>query len=299
MQMYHIPVLLKESVEGLNVKRGGVYADVTFGGGGHSAEILRRLGNGRLYAFDQDSAVRAHLPEDERFRFILGNFRYIANYLRFEGVQEVDGIIADLGVSSHHIDTAERGFTYQSDAPLDMRMNRDSILTAEKIINEYEPGRLTAIFREFGEFREARKLALTIAAGRERQRIATSRQLITTIEKIIPAQRENQFLSRLFQAIRIEVNHELDNLKAFLTASYDILRKGGRMVVISYHSLEDRLVKNFFRSGNTEGIRKKDLYGNTDNPFTLVTRKPVMAGKEELARNPRAGSAKLRIAIKN
>lgn len=299
MSTYHTPVLLRESVEGLNIRPGGIYVDVTYGGGGHSAEILRALGKGMLYAFDQDEDVTRHLPDDKRFCFIRGNFRYLRNYLRFEGVNRIDGLLADLGVSSHHFNTPERGFTYRANAMLDMRMNRQAPLTAETVINEYDPERLTGLFRDYGELREARKLAHSIQRARTRQRITSVSQLIGTIEMLAPRQAENQFFSKVFQAIRIEVNHELVNLTDMLKAAHDLLQPGGRLVIISYHSLEDRIVKNFMRWGDPFEQPVADLYGKTPEPFRLITRKPLAAGEEEINANPRARSARLRVAEKN
>jgi 16S rRNA (cytosine1402-N4)-methyltransferase len=298
MSAYHIPVLLKESVEGLNINPSGIYVDVTFGGGGHSAEILRKLGNGKLFAFDQDEDALGNLPDDKRFCFIQGNFRFLKNYLKYEGVNQVDGILADLGVSSHHFNVPERGFTYRSEAALDMRMNRHGRLTAETIINEYEIPRLTRLFQEYGELREARRLAASIDRTRSSQRITSTSQLIGSIEKLAPRQAENQFFSKVFQAIRIEVNHELGNLQDMLQGSLEMLKPGGRLVIISYHSLEDRMVKNFIRWGNTREQPATDIYGQGPEPFTLLTRKPLTAGDEEVLENPRARSARLRIAEK-
>jgi 16S rRNA (cytosine1402-N4)-methyltransferase len=299
MSTYHTPVLLRESVEGLNIRPGGIYVDVTYGGGGHSAEILRVLGKGMLYAFDQDEDVTRHLPDDKRFCFIRGNFRYLRNYLRYEGVSRIDGLLADLGVSSHHFNTPERGFTYRADALLDMRMNRQAPLTAETVINDYDPDRLTGLFRDYGELREARRLAHSIQRARTQQRITSVSQLIGTIETLAPRQAENQFFSKVFQAIRIEVNHELVNLTDMMKSALDLLQPGGRLVIISYHSLEDRLVKNFMRWGDPFEQPVADLYGRTPEPFRLITRKPLVASEEEINSNPRARSARLRVAEKN
>lgn len=299
MSTYHTPVLLKESVEGLNIRPGGIYVDVTYGGGGHSSEILKTMGKGKLFAFDQDEDASRNLPDDKRFHFIPGNFRFLKNYLRHAGVSRIDGLLADLGVSSHHFNTPERGFTYRSDAALDMRMNRLSRLTAETVINEYDPERLTGLFRDYGELREARRLAVSIERARSVNRITSVSQLIGSIETLAPRQAENQFFSKVFQAIRIEVNHELLSLTALLKSSLELLNPGGRLVVISYHSLEDRLVKNFMRWGDPYQQPVPDLYGQTPEPFTLVTRKPVMAGEAEVESNPRARSARLRVAEKN
>ncbi len=298
MSVYHIPVLLRASVEGLNIKPGGTYVDATFGGGGHSAEILKALGSGKLYAFDQDEDVAPNLPADARFTFIHGNFRFLKNYLKYEGVSQIDGLLADLGVSSHHFDTPQRGFTYREEAGLDMRMNRHGRLTAETVINEYETSRLSGLFREYGELQEAGKLAKSIGKARTSSRIVSTTQLIDCIEPLAPRQSESQFFSRVFQAIRIEVNHELQNLEDMLHGALELLKPGGRLVVISYHSLEDRMVKNFIRWGNTREAPARDVYGKASEPFISVTRKPVMAGDLEVKDNPRARSARLRIAEK-
>jgi 16S rRNA (cytosine1402-N4)-methyltransferase len=299
MSTYHTPVLLKESLEGLNINPDGIYADVTFGGGGHSTEILKKLHKGKLYAFDQDEDAIRNLPKDKRFFFIQGNFRFLKNYLKYEGVTQVDGILADLGVSSHHFNEPERGFTYRSEAGLDMRMNRHARLTAETIINDYEPEKLTRLFRDYGELREANRLAATIDRTRSSGRITSTSQLIGSIEKLAPRQAENQFYSKVFQAIRIEVNRELQNLEDLLMGAMDILKPGGRLVIISYHSLEDRMVKNFIRWGNTHEQPLSDIYGHTPEPFIQITRKPVTASEEEIEENPRARSARLRVAERN
>ena len=298
MNGYHIPVLLKESIDGLNISPAGTYVDVTYGGGGHSAEILQKLDSGRLYAFDQDEDAIHNLPDNSRFSFIQGNFRFLKNYLKFHGVMRIDGLLADLGVSSHHFNTPERGFTYRTDAVLDMRMNRKSKLTAETIINEYEADHLSRIFHAYGELFQARKLAAAIIQGRQNRRIQTVNQLIDCIEPLIPKPSENQFLSKVFQAIRIEVNRELESLENMLSSALEMLNPKGRLVVISYHSLEDRMVKNFIRWGNTKEQPEKDIYGNSHEPFLVVTRKPVTAGEYEIQNNPRARSARLRIAEK-
>ena len=297
MSAYHIPVLLKESIEGLNIKSSGVYADVTFGGGGHSAEILKKLGRGKLYAFDQDHDAIKNLPDDKRFFFIQGNFRYLKNYLKYYGTDTIDGILADLGVSSHHFNSPERGFTYRAEAGLDMRMNRQGSLTAEMVLNDYETNRLMTIFREYGELIRARKLALAIDQARKKERITTTTGLLECIDPLIPRQAENQFLSRVFQAIRIEVNHELENLNDLLKDALEVLKPGGRLVVISYHSLEDRMVKNFMRWGNATEPPSKDIYGHSSEPFRIIT-KVISATEDEINKNPRARSARLRIAEK-
>jgi 16S rRNA (cytosine1402-N4)-methyltransferase len=299
MSTYHIPVLLKESIEGLHINPKGIYVDVTFGGGGHSAEILKELCSGKLYSFDQDEDAIKNLPEDPRFEFVLGNFRYLKNYMKYAGVTHLDGVLADLGVSSHHFNEPERGFTYRSEASLDMRMNRNGRLTAETVINEYEINRLSGIFREYGELQEARRLASSIERARSSRRIVSTTQLVDCIESLAPRQAENQFFSKVFQAIRIEVNRELDNLKDLLHSALELLKPGGRLVIISYHSLEDRMVKNFMRWGNTVEQPAKDIFGQSPEPFTLITRKPLTASEDEIHDNPRARSARLRIAEKS
>lgn len=298
MNAYHIPVLLKESVDGLNISPSGTYVDVTYGGGGHSSEILKKLDTGKLFAFDQDEDVSGNMPQHAGFTFIHGNFRFIRNFMRYYGVEHIDGLLADLGVSSHHFNSPERGFTYRSDASLDMRMNRNSRLTAEIVINEYEESALTAMFRDFGELFQARKIASMLVHARAQQRIVSVNQLIDAVNPVIPRQTENQFLSKLFQAIRIEVNQELTSLEEMLNGAAELLNPKGRLVVISYHSLEDRLVKNFMRWGNTKEEPEKDLYGNKSEPFTVVTRKPVVPTEAEILSNSRARSARLRIAEK-
>jgi 16S rRNA (cytosine1402-N4)-methyltransferase len=298
MSAYHIPVLLKESVDGLNLSSGGVYVDATYGGGGHSVEILRRLENGRLFAFDQDEDAAKNLPEGDKFFFIQGNFRFLKNYLNYYGITDIDGLIADLGVSSHHFNTPGRGFTYRAEAALDMRMNRQGQLTAEMVVNDYEVGRLSRLFREYGELPQAHKLAFAIGQYRNKQRIMTTTQLVQSIEALIPRQSENQFLSKVFQAIRIEVNHELESLNDMLTSATGMLKPGGRLVIISYHSLEDRMVKNFMRWGNSSEEPVKDVFGHSFEPFRVITRKPVVADETEVMDNPRARSARLRIAEK-
>jgi 16S rRNA (cytosine1402-N4)-methyltransferase len=299
MSAYHIPVLLKESIEGLNISPDGVYVDVTYGGGGHSVEILNRLNKGKLFAFDQDDAAAKNLPDNKKFFFIQGNFRYIRNYLKYYGVERINGLLADLGVSSHHFDAPERGFTYRQDAELDMRMNRNAKLTAAMVINEYDTGRLSEIFYTYGEISQARKIAAAISTERNIKRIETVSQLISAIAHIIPRHLENQFLSKLFQSIRIEVNQELKSLEDLLGATMELLHPQGRLVVISYHSLEDRIVKNFMRWGNIKEQPLKDVFGHSYEPFRILTRKPVIATEGEIESNPRARSAKLRIAERN
>jgi 16S rRNA (cytosine1402-N4)-methyltransferase len=298
MSSYHIPVLLKESVDGLNISPNGIYVDVTFGGGGHSTEILKRIVKGKLFAFDQDEDAAGNLPEDKKFFFIQGNFRYLKNYLNYYGVRNIDGLLADLGVSSHHFNAPERGFTYRADAALDMRMNMNGKITAEAVVNEYDGERLTRVLRDYGELPQARRLASAIIQSRGKQRIRTTGQLISSIESMIPRQTENQFLSKVFQAIRIEVNQELQSLEEMLTGAAEMLKPKGRLAVISYHSLEDRMVKNFMRWGNAHQEPEKDVFGHSNEPFALVTRKPVIPSDEELTQNPRSRSARLRIAEK-
>lgn len=300
MSEYHVPVLLKESVDGLDITPGGIYLDLTFGGGGHSREILRRMDKeGCLLGFDQDEDAMENVPEDDRFIFVNHNFRYLRNFTRYYGYKEVDGILADLGVSSHEFDEAERGFSFRFDAELDMRMNRRNRLTAAMVLNTYDPDSLTAIFRNYGEVGNARRLAENIVKARTEAEIKTSEEFYRAIENCIPKMKEKKYLAKVYQALRIEVNGELDALKEMMEEAMDILKPGGRLVVITYHSLEDRIVKNFLRAGNVEGKLEKDvLYGHTDHNFELVNRKVIVPTEEEIAENPRARSAKLRIARK-
>ncbi|MCO6499494.1 MAG: 16S rRNA (cytosine(1402)-N(4))-methyltransferase RsmH [Vicingus serpentipes] len=296
---YHNPVLLKESVDGLDIEGDEVLVDVTFGGGGHSKEILKRLGEkGRLFAFDQDEDAAANVVEDNRFELVKQNFRYLKNYLRFYGVKEVDGVLADLGVSSHQFDESTRGFSIRFEGPLDMRMNQGSDLTAEKIVNEYEEEELVRILKEYGEVNNARQLAEAIIYQRELGRISSTNELVEIVEKMVPGKVRNKFLAQVFQALRIEVNDELGALKDMLEQSCEVLKKGGRLSVITYHSLEDRLVKNFIKKGNFDGELEKDFYGNPKLKFKQITRKPILPTKEEILNNNRARSAKLRIAEK-
>ncbi|MBN1416770.1 MAG: 16S rRNA (cytosine(1402)-N(4))-methyltransferase RsmH [Bacteroidales bacterium] len=300
MIAYHQPVLLNEAIDGLNVKPSGTYVDATFGGGGHSREILKRLGKkGRLYAFDYDEDAAAQVPNDKRIFFFQGNFRFLENYLGFFGVGKVNGILADLGVSSHHFDVPERGFSYRYNSTLDMRMNRKSTLTAAKIIAEYPGPDLERIFKSYGELHDSRKIAASIVRARTSQRIGTTNELIRILQPCMPVKQTNQYLSKVFQALRIEVNREIDNLSDLLQQSNVLLQSGGRLVVISYHSLEDRLVKNYIKSGNFSGIIEKDIYGNYSVPFKAVNHKAIVPGKKEMESNTRARSAKLRVAEKN
>ncbi|MGQ8336395.1 16S rRNA (cytosine(1402)-N(4))-methyltransferase RsmH [Sunxiuqinia sp. A32] len=297
-QIYHIPVLLNESIDGLNIQKDGDYVDVTFGGGGHSREIMSRLENGRLFGFDQDEDAAANAFDDPRFIFIRHNFKYIRNFLRYNGVEKVDGILADLGVSSHDFDVAERGFSFRFSGDLDMRMNRDAKMTASQIVNEYDEEKLIRVFKEYGEVKNAYRLVKTITAARLQKPIKTIDQFKNVIAVCVPKKHETKYLARVFQALRIETNQELEVLKDFLEQSAELLKPGGRLVVITYHSLEDRLVKNFIRSGNFEGKLEKDFYGNISSGLTAVNRKVIIPDENEIERNPRARSAKLRIAEK-
>ena len=296
--MYHVPVLLEESIECLRIKPDGVYVDCTFGGGGHSRAILARLGNkGRLYGFDQDREAYRNTMDDERFTFVRGNFKYISNFLRYYGEDKVDGILADLGVSSHHFDEAERGFSYRFDGALDMRMNREASFTAEELINGYDEQALADILYLYGELRNARRIANAIVCRRQTKAIKTIFELTEVLRPFCTKGKEYKELAPIFQAIRIEVNAELDSLKTLLCRSVDLLRSGGRIAVISYHSLEDRLVKNFLKTGNFGGEPQKDFYGNQITPFANVS-KAIVSNDREIADNPRARSARLRYAEK-
>ncbi len=297
--MYHNPVLLHKSIEGLNIRPDGIYVDATFGGGGHARAILQQLGtNGRLVAFDQDPEAEANKPEDERLIFVNQNFRYLKNFLRLYGMLPVDGILADLGVSSHQFDVAERGFSTRFDGPLDMRMGKHQSLTAANVVNTYSEDELNRIFRLYGEIKNSRCMARLICAQREEKTFETTFELEAAVGKCIPPTRTNKMLAMLFQAIRIEVNQELEVLKAFMEQTADVLKPGGRLVVISYHSLEDRLVKNFIKTGNFEGKIKKDFFGNNLVDFKPVVNKAIVPDDAEIAQNSRARSAKLRIAEK-
>ncbi len=295
---YHNPVLLQESVDGLNIKPDGIYVDVTFGGGGHSAEILSRLGpNGKLFAFDQDEDALDNALPDERFTLINENFRFIKRFLRFYGVKSVDGILADLGVSSHQFDVPERGFSTRFDAELDMRMSQKNDLNAYRVVNEYDDANLRRVFLDYGELKNAPALARTILEAREYQPIKTTDELKEVLEKYLPERHRNKILAQIYQAIRIEVNQEMDVLKEFLEQSLEILNPGGRLSVISYHSLEDRLVKRFMKNGMFEGEPERDFFGNFSVPFKIVE-KLIVPNNSEIKANNRARSAKLRIAEK-
>ena len=300
MGTYHTPVLLEESVSALALSRGGVYADVTFGGGGHTREILGRMDNSsRLFAMDKDSDSLANAPQDKRLTLIHNNFRFLNNYIKFHGVQKLDGILADLGVSSHQFDTEARGFSFRFDSPLDMRMNTLAKHTAAYILNNYSQEDISLILYKYGEVEKSRKIAQLICTERERCEIKTTTDLNRIVAPVLPKFSEHKYLAKIYQALRIEVNAEMRALELFLEGTKEVLKPGGRLVVITYHSLEDRMVKNFLRSGNTAGIIEKDLYGHFETPFTIITRKPIIPGEEEIASNTRARSAKLRIAIKN
>ena len=296
---YHVPVLLKASVDGLDIRPDGIYVDVTFGGGGHSKEILSRLGdNGHLYSFDQDADAERNIVDDKRFTFVRSNFRYLKNWMRYHAVEQVDGILADLGVSSHHFDDETRGFSFRFDAPLDMRMNKRDGMTAADVLNDYEEERLADIFYLYGELKGSRRLAAAIVKARTAHTIRTTQDLANIVAPLLKREREKKETAKLFQALRIEVNHEMDALKEMLLASRDVLAPGGRLSVITYHSLEDRMVKNVMKTGNTEGKASQDFFGRVETPFRLVNNKVITADEEELAANPRSRSAKLRIAEK-
>ena len=296
--MYHVPVLLEESVSGLNIDPDGVYLDLTFGGGGHSREILKRLKDGCLIGFDQDSDALANVPDDSRFIFVNHNFRYLRNFLRYCGYDEADGILADLGVSSHEFDEAGRGFSFRFDAELDMRMNQRSRLKATDMLNTYSEENLIRIFRNYGEVDNVRRLVDLIVNARTGKMITRSEEFLQVIAPCVPKQKEKKYLAQVYQALRIEVNGELEALEDMLKEAERALRPGGRLVVITYHSLEDRIVKNFLKSGNFEGKVEKDFYGHVKRNFELVNRKVIVPSEEEIERNPRARSAKLRIAEK-
>lgn len=307
MSEYHTPVLLHESIAALVTNPSGIYADVTFGGGGHTAELLSRLNeDGHVIAFDRDGdAFINNKIDDPRLTLVHGDFRFIRNYVLqavHDGMlasAELDGVLADLGVSSHQFDTAERGFSFRYDAPLDMRMNQEGDLTAEEVVNEYSQEELERIFRIYGEVPNARKLSQLIAAARAKSHISTTAQLTGAMEPALPKAATHKFLAKIYQALRIEVNHEMRSLEKFLDGAADTLKPGGRLVIITYHSLEDRMVKNFIKTGNPSGIEEKDIYGNVDAPLRAVNRKPIVPGEDEISGNTRARSAKLRIAEKS
>ena len=306
-ETYHIPVLLNESIDGLNIQPGGIYVDVTMGGGGHSHEILKRLDtNAHLYSFDQDADAEANLKQnhgddllnDERFTFVRSNFRYLKNWMRYHGVEQIDGLLADLGVSSHHFDDESRGFSFRFESPLDMRMNKRSSKTAADIVNNYAEEALADIFYLYGELKNSRKIASLLVKARQEKKIETTGDFIAVVEPLFKREREKKDLAKLFQALRIEVNGEMSALKELLTSVVDILKPGGRLSVITYHSLEDRIVKNIMKAGNIEGKIEQDFFGRINTPFKLINNKVIVPTDEEQEQNPRSRSAKLRIAEK-
>ena len=295
--VYHIPALLAPTIEGLSIKANGVYVDATFGGGGHSRAIMEHLGaNGRLYGFDQDMDAYANRIDDPRFTFVHSNFRFLSNFMRYYGVDEVDGIVADLGVSFHHFDDASRGFSFRFDGELDMRMNRDSAISARSVIATYSEERLADVLFLFGELKSARRMAAAIVKARQTSDIVSASQLIEAVKPFIKPAQEKKELAQLFQALRIEVNDEIGALKSLLTQTLKVLRPGGRICILTYHSLEDRIVKNFFRTGNIEGRIDKDFFGRINAPLVAVNNKVIVPDEAEIERNPRSRSAKLRIA---
>lgn len=296
---YHVPVLLKESVDGMNIRPGETYVDVTFGGGGHSREILSRLEKGgRLLGFDQDEDAERNIVNDPHFTFVRSNFRYLHNFLRYHEIEKVDAILADLGVSSHHFDDSERGFSFRFDGALDMRMNKRAGLTAADVLNTYDEERLADLFYLYGELKNSRKLASVIVKSRASRQIKTIGEFLEIIKPLFGREREKKELAKVFQALRIEVNQEMEALKEMLLAATEALKPGGRLVVITYHSLEDRMVKNIMKTGNVEGKATQDFFGNLQTPFKLVNNKVIVPNEEEIERNPRSRSAKLRIAEK-
>jgi 16S rRNA (cytosine1402-N4)-methyltransferase len=296
---YHIPVLLKESLEGLNIRPNGIYVDSTFGGGGHAQEMLNQLGDkGHLYGFDQDADAEKNCLSDQRFTFIRSNFRYIANFMDWHHVEQIDGLLADLGVSSHHFDDETRGFSFRFDGDLDMRMNKRGGKTATEILNTYSEKDLATLFYLYGELRNSRVLAKAIVQKRAEKKIQTTQDFLDILKPYFNREKEKKGLAQAFQALRIEVNEEMEALKELLEQAQELLTPGGRLVVISYHSLEDRLVKNFFKTGNFLGEIKKDFYGNIQTPFKMIHNKVIVPGEEEIAKNPRSRSAKLRIVEK-
>ena len=298
-QTYHVPVLLNESIEGMNLQPEGIYVDVTFGGGGHSNEILRQGDESiRLFSFDQDEDAEQNIVDDKRFTFVRSNFRYLYNFLRYHGVESVDGILADLGVSSHHFDDSERGFSFRFEGKLDMRMNKRAGMTAADVVNTYDEERLADIFYLYGELKNSRKLASSIIKARATKPIVTIGDFLEIVKPMFGREREKKELAKVFQALRIEVNQEMEALKEMLAAATEALKPGGRLVVITYHSLEDRIVKNFMKTGNAAGKSEQDFFGNMQTPFRLVNNKVIVASEEEVTRNPRSRSAKLRIAEK-
>ncbi|MBO6256047.1 MAG: 16S rRNA (cytosine(1402)-N(4))-methyltransferase RsmH [Bacteroidaceae bacterium] len=298
-QIYHVPVLLEQSILGLNIQSAGTYVDVTFGGGGHSKEILKHLDKrGRLLSFDQDADAEKNIINDKRFTFVRSNFRYLQNFLRYYGVEQIDGLLADLGVSSHHFDESERGFSFRADGPLDMRMNKRAGLSATDVVNDYTEEKLANVFYLYGELKNSRKLANTICKAREVQKLDTINAFLEVIKPLFNKEREKKELAKVFQSLRIEVNQEMEALREMLQAATQVLKPHGRLVVITYHSLEDRMVKNLMKTGNVEGKADKDFYGRVNTPYALVNNKVIVPSEEEIERNPRSRSAKLRIAEK-
>lgn len=298
-QIYHVPVLLEQSILGLNIQSAGTYVDVTFGGGGHSKEILKHLDKrGRLLSFDQDADAEKNIINDKRFTFVRSNFRYLQNFLRYYGVEQIDGLLADLGVSSHHFDESERGFSFRADGPLDMRMNKRAGLSATDVVNDYTEEKLANVFYLYGELKNSRKLANTICKAREVQKLDTINAFLEVIKPLFNKEREKKELAKVFQSLRIEVNQEMEALKEMLQAATQVLKPHGRLVVITYHSLEDRMVKNLMKTGDVEGKTDKDFYGRVNTPYALVNNKVIVPSEEEIERNPRSRSAKLRIAEK-
>lgn len=296
---YHIPALLPEAIDALDIHPDGIYADVTFGGGGHSRAILAELGEkGHLYGFDRDIDAYTNAPDDSRFTFVHSDFRFIRNFMKYYGVKNLDGILADLGVSFHHFDEADRGFSFRSDAPLDMRMNRSAELSARDIVNTYSEDELTVLFRSFTDLKRPRQLAGAIVKARKDSDIDTTFQLVEAVRKSLNPAREKKDLAQVFQAIRIEVNHEMDALRDLLKESVETLHSGGRLAIITYHSIEDRLVKNFMKTGNFEGVEQKDFFGKVESPWRLITKSPIVPSAAEVDLNPRSRSAKLRVAQK-
>ena len=315
-ETYHVPVLLKESVDGLHIKPNGIYVDVTFGGGGHSREILSRLGaDGHLFSFDQDADAENNIFEDSgdakdcsneqkgkrfvddsRFTFVRSNFRFLKNWMQYYGIEQIDGLLGDLGVSSHHFDDESRGFSFRFDAPLDMRMNKRAGKTAADIVNEYDEEQLANLFYIYGELKNSRRIASTLTNARRQEPIATTSDFISAVEPLFKREREKKDMAKLFQALRIEVNHEMTALKEMLMAATDVMKPGGRLSIITYHSLEDRIVKNIMKTGNIEGKVEQDFFGHIDSPYKLINNKVIVPSEEEQSQNPRSRSAKLRIA---
>ena len=315
-ETYHVPVLLKESVDGLHIKPNGIYVDVTFGGGGHSREILSRLGaDGHLFSFDQDADAENNIFEDSgdakdcsneqkgkrfvddsRFTFIRSNFKFLKNWMQYYGIEQIDGLLGDLGVSSHHFDDESRGFSFRFDAPLDMRMNKRAGKTAADIVNEYDEEQLANLFYIYGELKNSRRIASTLTNARRQKPIATTSDFISAVEPLFKREREKKDMAKLFQALRIEVNHEMIALKEMLMAATDVMKPGGRLSIITYHSLEDRIVKNIMKTGNIEGKVEQDFFGHIDSPYKLINNKVIVPSEEEQSQNPRSRSAKLRIA---